>query len=554
MNDIKESGTPLYKIACTDCGSSDAKQVFATDSGEENAYCFACNTFDPLDSKPSNVVKINKKEESSMKLSDINSLPTREIADRKLSKETVARFDVRLGLSEQDGKTVTHHYYPDHKDGKLVGYEVKEVANKQFTSVGDRKGELDLWGQHLAPAGRKLFICEGRLDCLSLYQAIKEHMPSKYATRDPAVVSLTRGASGAVKDLMAKANRQFLSKFEEVILCFDNDDAGKKATRECLKAFPLFKVVKLSEKDASDMLMKGKGKELFQAAVWDSVYERQGELVTIDEELIEKACVKPEIGISYPWPTLTKATYGIRPHQLIIVAAAPKIGKSHFEYQLASHLISMKERVGIFDLENSPVMTARRLASKQGKVDFTRPDVDYDPDFLRSTLRGMSEYVTFYDRGASRDWADIRTAIEEQHLLDGTNIFFIDPITALISRFTSSEANDRLNEISTDMSDLCHTYPITIFCFSHVNPKQKGSKSHEAGARVLSSELTGSRAMEKWFTLGIGLSRDRTPECPVERQNISEVYALFDREFGNSFICDVEYNVQTTEYLEQKSW
>ena len=167
MNDLKESGTPLYKIACTDCGSSDAKQVFATDSGEENAYCFACNTFDPLDSKPSNVVKINKKEESSMKLSDINSLPTREIADRKLSKETVARFDVRLGLSEQDGKTVTHHYYPDHKDGKLVGYEVKEVANKQFTSVGDRKGELDLWGQHLAPSGRKLFICEGRLDSLS---------------------------------------------------------------------------------------------------------------------------------------------------------------------------------------------------------------------------------------------------------------------------------------------------------------------------------------------------------------------------------------------------
>ena len=550
--DTKERGTPLYKMACTDCGSSDAKQVFATESGDENAYCFACSTFDPLDSKPNNVIKINNNKEPSMNLSDINKLPTKEIADRKLSKETVERFGVRVELSESDGKTITHHYYPDHKQGKLVGYEVKQTADKKFSAIGDRKGELDLWGQALSPSGRKLFITEGRLDCLSLYQAIKEHMPSKYATRDPAVVSLTRGASSAVKDLMS--NREFVSKFEEVVLCFDQDEAGQAATRECLKAFPLCKVAKLSEKDASDMLMKGKGKELYQATVWDSVYERQGELVTIDEELIEKACVKPEIGISYPWPTLTKATYGIRPHQLIIVAAAPKIGKSHFEYQLASHLISMKERVGIFDLENSPVMTARRLASKQGKVDFTRPDVDYDPDFLRSTLRGMSEYVTFYDRGASRDWADIRTAIEEQHLLDGTNVFFIDPITALISRFTSSEANDRLNEISTDMSDLCHTYPITIFCFSHVNPKQKGSKSHEAGARVLSSELTGSRAMEKWFTLGIGLSRDRTAECPPERENISEVYSLFDREFGNTFLCDVEYDIKATSYLEQKQW
>jgi len=128
MNEVKESGTPLYKIACTDCGSSDAKQVFATESGEENAYCFACNTFDPLDSKQSNVVKINKKEESSMKLSDINSLPTREIADRKISEKTAARYDVHVGLSERDGNTITHHFYPDHKQGKLVGYEVKQVS------------------------------------------------------------------------------------------------------------------------------------------------------------------------------------------------------------------------------------------------------------------------------------------------------------------------------------------------------------------------------------------------------------------------------------------
>jgi hypothetical protein len=64
--------------------------------------------------------------------------------------------------------------------------------------------------------GKKLFICEGRLDALSLYQAIKQHMPSKYATRDPAVVSLTRGASGAVKDLMA--NREFISKYEVVFV------------------------------------------------------------------------------------------------------------------------------------------------------------------------------------------------------------------------------------------------------------------------------------------------------------------------------------------------
>ena len=81
------------------------------------------------------------------------------------------------------------------------------------------------------------------------------------------------------------------------------------------------------------------------------------------------------------------------------------------------------------------------------------------------------------------------------HLLDGISLFFIDPLTALISRYNSSEANDKLNEICTDMADLVNLYPITLFCYSHVNPKPKGSKPHETGAKVLSSEFTVSRAM-----------------------------------------------------------
>lgn len=135
-------------------------------------------------------------------------------------------------------------------------------------------------------------------------------------------------------------------------------------------------------------------------------------------------------------------------------------------------------------------------------------------------------------------------------MMDGINLFFLDPITALISRYTSSEANDKLNEIMTDMADLVNSYPITIFCYSHVNPKPKTSKPHEAGGRVLSSEFTGSRAMEKWAHYGHGISRDRTEECPIERQNVSEFYSLFDRDFGMQYHCDVMYDNDTTEYKE----
>jgi len=97
-------------------------------------------------------------------------------------------------------------------------------------------------------------------------------------------------------------------------------------------------------------------------------------------------------------------------------------------------------------------------------------------------------------------------------------------------------------------------YPITIFCYSHINPKPKTSTPHEAGGKVLSSEFTGSRAMEKWAHYGHGISRDRTEDCEPARKNMSEFRMLFDRDFGQGYSCDVYFDERTITYLEVKGY
>ena len=544
-----ERGTPLRKESCSKCGSSDAKQIFLKSNGETDAFCFSCETYFPRHRIQQEAVKSFLRRHKSKPMFDINnvgSLPTREI--RGVREEICKGFGVKVLLSETDGQTITHHIFPDRANGEVVGYEVKGI-DKKITSIGDRKGNLELWGQHIAMknGGKKLFITEGRLDAMSLYQSLFDHKPRGYSGK-PSVVSVTKGATSAVKDLMN--NRNFVDRYEEVILVLDSDDAGQKAVRDVLKVFPRFKVARLPMKDANEMLQAGQSRELYENVMYKSEHVRQGELVDIDADLIQRALVKPEMGIPFPWETVNRATFGIRPHTIHVCGAAPKIGKSHHEYQLIQHLIKLNHKVGVFDLENAPVKTAVRIASKEAKTDFSRPDKEFNPQLLHDTLLKLQGKVRFYDRGASRDWSDIRICIEEMHLLDGINIFFIDPLTALISRYNSTDANDKLNEICTDMADLVNLYPITMFCYSHVNPKQKGSKPHEAGARVLSSEFTGSRAMEKWFHYGHGISRDRTEECPIERKNVSEFYMLFDREYGQTYKCDVYYDENTVQYQE----
>ena len=541
-----ERGTPIYKTSCDECGSSDANQVFLNPENDtENSFCFACEVYKELGEGKARPIM---KEEEIVDLSSISSLPSQGV--RGINKQVMSLFGVKTALSTSDGSTITDHYYPAYKSGVLTGYEHRKVEGKVFRSIGDRKGNVELFGQAIAKKNnhQKLFITEGCLDAMSLFQAIVDNTSEKFKKYKPSVVSLTRGASSGVKDLMN--NRDFLEGFKEVILVLDNDEAGEKAKRDILKVFKDFKVVNLPLKDANAMLEAGRGKELANDTMWNFKVERQGKVLDV-VDFMEFALQKPKMGISFPWPTVTKACFGIRPNNIHIVGAAPKIGKTDHQHQLVEHLTWVeKVKVGMFDLENAPAKTAKKLAGKHDKIDYTRPDIKYEVDDLRATLEDMNGKVRFYDRSASRDWDDIRIAITEMHLLDDINIFIIDPLTALVSRYSSSEANDKLNEIMTDMADLVLMYPITIFCYSHVNPKPKGKKSHEEGGKVYSNEFTGSRAMEKWAHYGHGISRDRSDDCPSDRRNISTFTMLFDRDFGQNYNCDVKFDEATITYLE----
>ena len=546
-----ERGTPLYKVNCVDCGSSDAKQIFEKQDGSTNSYCFACEKFDPMtnDIAPIKSVPVKPKI---FNLNDYNKLPSADISDRGLKKETVALFGVKLEFDEATGK-ISKHYYPDTKQGKVTGYEVRSVADKLFSSLGDRRGAVDLWGREIAlkNGSNKLFITEGRCDAMALYQCIVENTAPKYKNYLPSVVSLTRGASGGHKDIIN--NRSFIEKYREVVLVLDNDKAGEKVTKDILKSFPSFKVCKLPLKDANDMLLAGRGKELYQAAVWDSTIQRLGETISVDDALIEEALTRPVMGLSYPWPSLDRLTYGIRESTIIILGAAPKQGKSEFKNQLVHHLTMFHgKQVGVYDLEAHPIKTLKQVASKEAKTNFLKPDNVYCDDLLRDTLNKFKGKISLYDRAGSRNWEDIRVAIEEQYLLDGIQHFFLDPLSALVSRLNSSEGNDELNLILTDMADLVNKYPITIFAFTHLNPKMKGAKSHEEGGKVLSSEYSGSRACEKWSNLGLGIERDRSDACPEEKRNYSKLKILYCRDWGNYGSVDMFYNTETTEYLEPK--
>ena len=83
------------------------------------------------------------------------------------------------------------------------------------------------------------------------------------------VLSIKSGAQGALKDV--KANYEYLNGFDKIVVCFDNDEHGRKAANQVAQVFEPNKclIMKMDMKDANDYLKAGK-REAFVRQWWDS--------------------------------------------------------------------------------------------------------------------------------------------------------------------------------------------------------------------------------------------------------------------------------------------
>lgn len=520
------------------------------------AYCNRCGYQEDKDTFTKPKVQFHKltPEEAALQCAEVKGYTCtgRDWDERGLKAQALDHFGFRHTVSEEDGITITGTFIPVHKvddEGEvyLSGYKTKYPEGR-YAKVGDCRGDTLLIGQDVCPnRGNKLFITEGEPDMAALYTILRKFSQPDWVS-SIAVVSLKNGSGGAHKELSRQ--QAFLDGFKEIILCFDKDDAGREAVKEVCKyvSGDIFSFTPSNGKDMNESLLAGDIKNTFFGLIKASKPKPAG-VVTIDD-IMESVLVRPKMGLSWPWEPLTKLTYGIQPARTYCIGAAPKIGKTDFEYELVAHLIvEHGETVMHFDFENPPKATAKRLAGKFREKLFHKPGVKYNDNDLVEGLTTLRDHWIAYDHAGSRDWTDIKNTIKF-YASQGVRFYVLDPLTALISKEDSSKANDMLNLIMTDIAEMNVSLGITFFLFSHVNPPKTG-KPHEEGGRVLSSQFTGSRAMEKWTHTGIGIERDRLNE-DADIKNTSTHRLLYDRDFGESGSYQCTYNSETGRYLEKK--
>ena len=225
-------------IACPECGSSDGNSLYT----DGHTYCFVCHTHRHSTEQQFTTTLTN----------DFRFKGSAErLQSRGISEATCQKYKIF-----RDGNTLRFHYFT--RDGVVQGCKVKTKL-KEFTYEGSTPGTL--FGQHLFPStGKRVVITEGELDAASCSEA----MPGW------PMVSLPSGAAAAKKSV--QQNLDWLQGYEEIVLFFDNDSAGRKATEEASSVLPPGKVkiafLPSDYKDASDALIANDS-EAIRRGIWD---------------------------------------------------------------------------------------------------------------------------------------------------------------------------------------------------------------------------------------------------------------------------------------------
>lgn len=161
-------------------------------------------------------------------------------------------FGIRYQYNS-DGE-VTSTFYPTTKNYELSGYKVR-IHPKNFSNpYGETGKECELFGQFkFKTFSDTVVIVGGEHDTLAAFQMLSDNQKQKQYN-PVAVVSPTIGESGAYKQIQNQY--AFFNQFKKIVVCMDNDKAGKEATEAIIGVLPRGRIhiMQMRRKDANSYI------------------------------------------------------------------------------------------------------------------------------------------------------------------------------------------------------------------------------------------------------------------------------------------------------------
>jgi len=525
----ENSSTFIRHAPCENCGSQDNLAIYLnSDESQGHTYCFGCHDYNKTHGE---LPEVATKREIKNMISGI----TEALPKRKLNSETCKVFKYETGT--YNGKNCHIANYFDKEYNKVAQH--LRFPDKSFIWIGDTTN-IALFGQHLwRDGGRNIIITEGELDAMSVSQMQNNRYP---------VVSVPSGSASAKKYI--KRELEWLSKFENIILMFDNDEAGNKASIECANILPVrkVKIAKLQEKDASELLQKGQGSKIIDA-MWEAkAYTPQGIIQGADTKDLLLNDDEVE-SIPYQWNGLNEKLQGIRFGELNLLCGGCGTGKSQMTREIAYDCILKGHKVGYIALEESVKRSIRGLVSVGLNAQIHNPEIrkNISDEKILEEFDKVKNHIAFYDHFGSSDSTDLMNRIRYMVQSLDCKVIILDHISIVVSGIEEGDERRTIDNLMTQLRKLVEEVKCAMFVVSHLK-RPSGNLGHEEGVQTSLSHLRGSHALAQLSDAVIGFERNQQSET---ESNIMIVRVLKNRFSGETGVAtSLIYNKQTGRLAE----
>lgn len=454
---------------------------------------------------------------------------------RGITKETSQYFGVRYEYDEGTG-SVCKTYYPVTKNYELSGYKVR-IHPKEFgASLGETGKDCDFFGQFRFKTHSGIcVIVGGEVDQMSAYQMLKSQQKDKKYD-EIAVVSSTIGELGTVKQ--AAGQYEWFNHFKKIVICMDNDEAGKKAADELAEILPKGKVyiMKMRRKDpneyiwdkdsgsrrdhVSEFISDFWGMKAYTPAGVKSAAEAFDE---IDDELSKDRITLPE----YMHVMQEMMGGGMIQGRIANIIADTSTGKSTHVNRMVYHwiftspvtptIISLEATAGQYMLEMLAIHMEKNLR-------WTMTDTELQEFVKTEEGQRLKHELCFKEDGTPRFFLidsregtikDVEAQIEKMYKKHNSLMFIIDVLSDLLRGSSEEHTEDHMNFQRNMVKN-----GATIINVLHTR-KPPQSKDGEM-RKVTEYDALGSGTFVQSAAYNMVLNRDKLADDVIDK-NTTEV-------------------------------
>jgi twinkle protein len=514
-------------------------------------YCFACGYWEG--DKPMTENKIEPIDDSDWK-PYVGSC--RPLNHRGINEDTTRKFDYQSTTIADKSVEIANYF----RDGELVAQKLRG-PDKQFKWVG-KAGNAPLWGQWLwkSKGGKRLVITEGEVDAMTVCQVQGGTWPA---------VSLPSGSAGAVKAI--KDNWEFVTSYEEIVLMFDEDDAGRDAAKKVAEIMPpgKCKIATLPFKDANDCMREGKSKAIVNA-IWEAQHYSPDEILHVST--IELADEDQAV-FSYPWDKMSSFLIGQRSGEITLWSSGTGSGKSTIIREIVWDHLKRGRKCGAIMLEESPKETiediisliinkpvrsirAERLMNKlraeEGDISLPEEELDILDDAEYTNALNLLKKTGFYiyDHLGNNGIENLVQRLEFMAVSLGVEVIVLDHITAAATGMLGSMNDNERMLIDSLMKELRSLVSRTGVHIHIVSQLVKNGKAFEEGERITMQDLRGSGSLASVPNTVIALERNRQDPDSVVK-NTTTVRVLKNRLTGKCGVATALYYDHNSGRLDE---